>query len=739
MARREKLIDPKNWASLKPFGIGENRPNNYAEIWHAFKENRDQLRYAWRILKEGTCDGCALGTKGMRDWTIDEVHLCNVRLRLLRLNTMPALDPALLADVAGLSRKSSAELRDLGRIPHPMVRRRGEAGFRRIGWDEALDLAGDALREAAPARFGVYMTSRGEPNENYFAAQKAVRALGSNSIDNAARICHSPSTVVLKETLGVAATTCSYTDWFGTDLIVFIGSNVANNQPVAMKYLYHAKKAGTRVAVVNPYREPGMEKYWVPSNVESAVFGTKIADAFFQIHTGGDVAFLTGVLKHLVERGWADESFIAGHTTGFEETRDLLAELSWDELETGCGLNSAEMLRLAKMIGQARRAVFVWSMGITQHEFGEDNVRAIVNLGLSRGFVGREGCGLMPIRGHSGVQGGAEMGAYATRLPGGRPFGDAAHFSELWGFEVPTAKGRTAPEMIDAAHDGDLDVLVSSGGNFLEVLPDPAYTRAALSRVGLRVHIDICLSGQMLVDPADTVLLLPAQTRYEMAGGVTETSTERRVIFSPEIEGPRIAGARPEWQIFTELAARARPEIADKVRYEGTPQIRADIARAVPSYDGIQHLAAFGDQFQYGGPHLCAGWTFPTPDGKARFSAVSPPPLHRSDGSYTVATRRGKQFNSMVHERKDSLSGALRDAVLMNPADADREGLADGDPVVLSNPAGEMRGRVLRAPIAPGNLQVHWPEGEVLLDRTRRSPQAGIPDYKGAEVVIARG
>ncbi|MFC5747765.1 FdhF/YdeP family oxidoreductase [Actinomadura rugatobispora] len=736
MAKREKLIDPGNWASLKPFGIGENRPNNYAELWRAAKENRGRLRYAWRILRQGTCDGCALGTKGMHDWTMDEIHLCNIRLRLLRLNTMPALDPALLADAAALSRKSGAELRELGRLPYPMVRRRGEPGFTRIGWEEALDLAGGALREAAPGRFGFYMTSRGEPNENYFAAQKAVRALGSNSIDNAARVCHSPSTVMLKETLGVAATTCSYEDWIGTDLIVFIGSNVANNQPVAMKYLYHAKKAGTRIAVVNPYREPGMEKYWVPSNVESAVFGTRIADAYFQIHTGGDVAFLTGVLKHLVERGWADESFVADHTTGFGETRDLLGRLSWEELETGCGLDSAEMLRLATMIGQARGAVFVWSMGITQHEFGEDNVRAIVNLGLSKGFVGREGCGLMPIRGHSGVQGGAEMGAYATVLPGGSPLADAARFSELWGFEVPTAKGRTAPEMIDAAHDGELDVLVSSGGNFLEVLPDPAYTRAALSRARLRVHIDICVSGQMLVDPAETVLLLPAQTRYEMVGGVTETSTERRVIFSPEVEGPRIEGAWPEWRIFTELAARARPEIADKVRYEGTPQIRAEIAAAAPAYDGIQNLARFGDQFQYGGPRLCAGWTFPTPDGKARFSAVSPPPLRRADGSYTVATRRGKQFNSMVHERKDSLTGAVRDAVLMNPADADREGYSDGDPVVLSSATGEMRGRVLRAPIAPGNLQVHWPEGEVLLDRSRRSPQAGIPDYKSAEVMI---
>src|SRR5207245_1411411 len=138
-----------------------------------------------------------------------------------------------------------------------------------------------------------------------------------NSIDNAARVCHSPSTYGLKATVGVAATTCSYRDWIDADLVVFIGSNVSNNQPVAMKYLYHAKKRGTKVAVINPYREPGMERYWVPSNFESAVFGTKIADRFFQVDVGGDIAFLSGVLKQMVERGWIDGAFVMEHTTGF--------------------------------------------------------------------------------------------------------------------------------------------------------------------------------------------------------------------------------------------------------------------------------------------------------------------------------------------------------------------------------------------------------------------------------------
>src|SRR5215467_10426030 len=307
---------PELWASPKPFGIGEQHANNFLEVFRAVWENRDKLGYAFRILKEGVCDGCALGTKGMHDWTVTGIHLCNIRLRLLRLNTMPALDIKALADAGALGMKRSRDLRALGRLPYPMVRRRGQPGFRRVSWDEALELISRRIKASQTDHLYFYLTSRGVPNETYYVAQKAVRALGTNNIDNAARICHSPSTFGLKSALGVAATTCSYADLIGTDLIVFFGSNVANNQPVMMKYLHYARKAGTRVAVVNPYREPAMERYWVPSDVESAVFGTKVTDRFFQVQAGGDVAFLHGSLKHLIDERGVNDAFIRDHTTG---------------------------------------------------------------------------------------------------------------------------------------------------------------------------------------------------------------------------------------------------------------------------------------------------------------------------------------------------------------------------------------------------------------------------------------
>jgi len=279
-------------------------------------------------------------------------------------------------------------------------------------------------------------------------------------------------------------------------------------------------------------------------------------------------------------------------------------------------------------------------------------------------------------------------------------------------------------------------VLFSVGGNFLEVLPDPPFVEAALAKVPLRVHMDIVLSPQMFVDAREHTLLLPATTRYETEGGVTETSTERRVIFSPEIPGRRIGEARPEWRVFLDLARRARPEHAHALELSSTAAIRAEIAEIIPFYDGIQHLRKKGDQFQYGGPHLCADWNFETPDGKAHFFAVAPEETAIPEGEFALSTRRGKQFNSMVHAATDYITGAEREAVLMNPRDAKALGLTQGDRIRIENAFGSLEGQVYLAPVQPRNLQVHWPEGNTLLDRTRTARGAGVPDYNARVKVV---
>jgi molybdopterin-dependent oxidoreductase alpha subunit len=738
---REQLTgwNPRLWAGWRPNGAGEQKPKHYRDMARVAWANRAHPKYALDVLTKGVCDGCALGVAGLHDWTMDGVHLCTTRLELLELNTADPVDPLLLTDVAALRRRDGRRLRALGRLGHPMRRRRGEAGFRRIGWDEALGALAGAISATTPDRVALYLTSRGLTNETYYVAGKAARAMGIASVDSAARVCHAPSTLGLKETIGVAASTCSLSDVIESDLVVLWGSNPANNQPVLMKHLYLARKRGCRIVVVNPYLEPGLERYWVPSSLESALFGTKMCDLHVPVRPGGDVALANAVLKVLVDRGSVDLDFVRSRTTGWEALVDSLAAQPLGELCQAAGVDRGTVEAFASEYAHAGAAVLVWSMGITQHRDSVDGVRAIVNLGLARGNVGRTGAGLVPIRGHSGVQGGAEMGAYATAFPGGLTV-EAAHaatIAERWGFDVPAEPGRTAPEMVEAAAAGQLDVLWASGGNFLDVLPDPTLVEDALARVPLRVHQDIVVSSQMLAD-GDDVILLPVATRYEQEGGGTETTTERRIAFSPEIPR-RVGEARSEWRLFADVANRVRPDLRWAFSWPTNRDLRAEIAAVVPDYAGIETLERTGDQVQWGGRHLCVD-RFGTPDGKGRFTPLRPARPELPEGTFLVSTRRGKQFNSMVHEVTDPLTGARRDAVFIDESDARALGLGDGAAVRLRSAAGTFDGRLRVVRLPERSLQVHWPEGNVLIASgpEHREPGSNIPDYNAVVTIESR-
>lgn len=755
--RVERTFADKIKAAV-PLGLGQTKPKHFRDMLAIAWRNRDNLGYAWKVITRGVCDGCALGVAGLHDWTIPGVHLCMTRLNLLRLNTMPALDVTLLNDVSRLTSLSNAELRELGRLPFPMLRKKDEAGFRRITWNEAYSRIAQRLRGLDGKRFAFFVTSRGVTNEVYYMAQKVARFLGTNNVDNAARLCHSPSTGAMKYAIGVAASTCSYKDWYGTDLIVFWGANPANDQPVTTKYLHEAKKLGTRIAMVNPFFEPGMKRYWVPSNAASALFGSDLADWWFPVSQGGDIAFIYGVLKVLIERGWMRTDFIRDHTTDWDKLAAFAGGLDFAPLEAQSGLSRDAMEEFATLLRDAKNAVFVWSMGITQHVYGGDAVSMVLNLGLACGYIGREKNGLVPIRGHSSVQGGAEMGAYSTALPGGKPITpeNVALLSQQYGFQVPDWPGLTAVEMVEACARDHLDVLYCLGGNFLRTLPEPAYVREAIANVPLRVHQDIILTDQMFIPAKEEVILLPAKTRYEQDDGGIETTTERRIAFSPEI--PRQLGeARAEWKILRELAATTYPEKAHLLGGENGWKLREEIVRVVPFYEGIENLRNTGDAVQYGGARLCDGGKFPTADGKAHFRVVLLPRrpvegnglgademrskeagLGKGNQQFVVSTRRGKQFNSLIYDEVDPLTGAARDAIFINPEDAAALHLAKDDRVTLVNEHGRFEGRVFPAPIARSNLQIHWPEGNILIGRGHIDALGGVPDYNALVTIETR-
>jgi molybdopterin-dependent oxidoreductase alpha subunit len=719
---------------LVPFGLDKTKPRHFREALHVVWENRDQLGYAWNILKDGVCDGCSLGPRGLQDDVLPGLHVCMSRLKLLRQNTVGAFDPSALADIASLRRLSNKELRELGRVPYPFVYRPGDPGFRRIPWPEALTLAGDGLRATPPDRTAWFATSKGITNETYYAFTKVARLVGTNNVDFCARLCHQASVSGLSRTIGYGAPTCSLSDLIGTDLILLWGTNLANNQPVSVKYLKAAKEEGARIVVINTTREKGLESYWIPSNAASAVFGTRLMDDFVQVKAGGDVALANAVLKLLVAWDAVDHTFVGQHTAGWPALVAGLEAQDMDALLEHAGVRYNEVEWLAQLVARARTMITVWSMGLTQHRFGTDNVMAVANLHLARGMVGRPKTGLLPIRGHSGVQGGGECGVSPEKFPGGVPVNEAnaARFTALWGHPVPSTKGLSTAEMVEAANDGRLDFLYNIGGNLFATMPDPDRVATAFGRIRVRVHQDINVNTSTLLEPtADGfVLLLPAQTRYEQRGGGTSTSTERRIRFSPEIAGHPVVGeTKPEYEIPALVAVAARPELADALGWKDAQDLRAEIGRVMPVYAGIENLRAAGDWIQWGGPQLCAGGVFPNlPDQRAVFVPLEPPVADWGSGRFVLTNRRGKQFNSMVLEEHDTLMGGDRHDVFVHRDDAAREGLAEGDRIRLVNAHGRMEGKVHIEDVKQGHVQVYWPECNALLPNVW-DPVSKEPDY----------
>lgn len=724
------------WRAVRryfPFGLfWKEKPRHIREMLKVVWENRRQLGFAWRILNHGVCDGCSLGPRGLKDDVIPGVHVCLTRLKLLRLNTMDAIPEPAWHHMAALRARSNEELHQLGRVPYPLLYQKGNGGFRRISWEEALDKTANALRAADPDKVGFFASSRGITNETYYTFQKLGRAAGTPHIDSCARLCHAASAVGLKETIGWGAPTSSLKDLIGTDLILLFGTDLANNQPVSMKYLHYAKEAGTKIIVINPFREPALENYWVPSVPKSALFGTKIMDEFFPVAPGGDIAFMLGVMKALKARDGFDRAFLDAHTEGFAALEEQLDGLSFDELERESGLSRAEMEKLAAMYHEAKSAVLLYSMGLTQHRFGTDNVRAVVNLALCRGNIGREKTGIIPIRGHSGVQGTGECGVDPDKLPGSVDMTPAnrQRFEEAWGFPLPRGRGLRAAHFLDRAGEEGAAVLYSIGGNYLDTMPDPEQAARSLSRIKLRIHQDIVLNTSALVEPADDdgeILILPAQTRYEQRGGGTSTSTERRIRFSPEIPGRRIGETKPEWEIPVLIGQRLRPHAFDLPESE---DVRREMGRVMPLYRGIEDLHHEGQWVQWGGERLGVDGNFYNmPNGKARLGPIPLPRVEIPEGQFFLASRRGKQFNSITYGQQDGITGVrTRRAVFFAAEDAARLGLQEGDAVRLKSALGEMIGVCTLGPCRPGHLQAFWPECNVLVGR-RYDPDSGEPDY----------
>ena len=472
--------------------------------------------------------------------------------------------------------------------------------------------------------------------------------MGTNHVDNSARLCHAASTVAMKRTLGYGATTCSYTDWIGTDLIVFFGSNTPNNQPVTMKYLYTRGSAGRRSRWSTPTSSRGCSATGCRRCRSRALFGTRFADDWFAVDTGGDLAFLNGVLKVLLAEDWVDHAFVAApHRRASTRRAPPSRRRTWS-----AGARQRDHARGDAPLRRAccaRRSsgIFVWSMGLTQHAHGVRHHPGPGQRGPGAGLGGpREGrphADPRPLRACRAAPRWAARPALTRRSRGA--------FEEAWGFPAP---GRHGPHR---GGDGGRRLprrarrLLDRGRQLPGDAARPGRGRArARDRVGTRIHQDIVLTSMMLLPPRGRPWSSSRPPRAtSRPGGGTETSTERRIIFSPEVRGPahrlrqaRVGGLRRGGRARAAGARGAGPLPAS------AQAIRDEIAarcRSTPASSGWRARATSSSGAGRGSSRTAAS---PPPTARRTSRRSRRPSGDAPDGTFYVSTRRGKQFNSMV-------------------------------------------------------------------------------------------
>jgi len=518
------------------------------------------------------------------------------------------------------------------------------------------------------------------------------------------------------------------------DLVFIIGGNPASNHPRLMRTLMGVRRSGGDVIVVNPIVETGLVNFAVPSDMRSLFFGTKIASIYVQPHIGGDLALLTGIAKRTLELGAADAPYLAAHADGWPEWKTHLENLDWQEIYRRSGVAAAEIDAMARRYAAAKRAVFGWTMGITHHVHGVENVQAIVNLALLRGMVGRPGAGLMPIRGHSNVQGIGSVGVTPklkeeifTRLQ--------QHF----GIALPRDPGLDTMGSIEAAAEGRLKVGVCLGGNLYGSNPDAAFAHSALGKLDLLVYMNTTLNTGHAHGLAAETIILPVLARDEEPQPTTQESMFNYVRLSDG--GPaRHIGPRSEVQIVADLAHRVLGEVGpvDWRVMADTGQIRQAMSQIIPGWEKIHDIDRTREEFHITGRTFREP-TFSTPSGKARLHVVALPDLAGAEGELRLMTIRSEgQFNTVVYEEYDLYRGQdRRDIILMHPEDATRLGLRADQRVTITSEVGSMSGILVRPfdRIKQGNAAMYYPEANVLVPR-HLDPASRTPAFKNVLVRI---
>jgi len=663
--------------------------------------------------------------------------------------------------VRQLEQESDYWLEEQGRLTEPMRYDSATDHYLPVSWDEAFALIGRELNSLADPNEAEFYTSGRTSNEAAFMYQLFARRFGTNNFPDCSNMCHEPTSVGLPESIGIGKGTVLLDDFAHAEAIFILGQNPGTNSPRMLTELHNASRRRVPIVVFNPLRERALERFAAPQDpVEMATFGeTRIASEYCQIRIGGDVAALKGVMKLVLEahdealrdgkEPVLDLDFIAQHTHGFEAFADDLRSTNWEDVLRVTGVPREQLQRVASVYMRARAVIVVYGMGITQHRLGTANVQQIVDLLLLRGNFGKPGAGICPVRGHSNVQGDRTMGIDEKPKPI-----LLDQLKKAFGFEPPPAHGHNVVNAVQAMVDGSAKVFIGHGGNFVRAVPDWTVAEVAMRRLRLTVGINTKLNRGHLVH-GEEALILPCLARSDIdmqVGGrqsITVEDSMSMVHASSGLVTPPSEHLKSEVAIVCGMAKATLPDcgidwdfyVADYNR------IRDKIEAVFPDL-----FANFNEKIRHpGGFHLTNPprqrvWN--TPTGRANFLVfpgveedrpVSDPAMLR------LATLRSHdQYNTTIYSLDDRYRGVFggRMVVLMNEADMQARGIAEGDVVEIESLAEDGKRRVVGGfwakphSISVGSIGAYYPETNPLLPLAYHDLKSGTPAAKSIPVLV---
>jgi len=582
--------------------------------WAAIAYTLRMARQAGGLLKlyralrrPNACKTCALGMGGQRGGMVNELgrfpEVCKKSMQAMAADMQGPIDPRFFAEFGfdALRTLTPRELEHMGRLATPMYAGPDDERYRPVSWERALDVCVEQLKIARPDESYFYFSGRSS-NEAAFLWQLFARLYGTNNVNNCSYYCHQASGVGLSGAVGSGTATITLDDLEHCDLVLLIGGNPASNHPRMMSILADVRRRGGQVIVVNPLRESGLVNFRIPSRPLSLLFGSKIASLYVQPNIGGDIALLTGVAKRLDEIGAVDHVFVRDNTEGAAAYLESIRTAEWESICRAAGVTRDIVGDIADRCAASRATVFAWTMGITHHAHGVDNVRAIANLALLRGMVGRPHAGLLPIRGHSNVQGIGSMGV-TPRLRDAVLERLQSHF----GMKLPATAGLDTLGCVRAMEAGTIRHAWCLGGNLFGSNPDQRATAAAFGRLESVVYLSTTLNTGHAWGRGRHTLILPVKARDEESQATTQESMFNYVRISAG--GPaRIRAARSEVEIVAHLARRVLGDAGpiDWPAMEQHRNIRALIAAVIPGFDELGRVDETRKEFQIAGRTLIA-------------------------------------------------------------------------------------------------------------------------------------